>query len=147
MISGLPHVVVPLDLRGRNFHTEGFRQDISQFGRTIYSSSITLPPWHTHSITGKVRVTPTDLLQQWLNLRQSIDEAGEQGEHDGIEESWLTLGDSILVPVHERGDGIPFGLLEITLAEHLLLKQSYPLEVDILSTSKVSQVSALHGQL
>ena len=61
---------------------------------------------------------------------------------------WLALCDPPFVPVHERGDGgVASGLLQISLAEHLLLKSRDPLPMDVVFAGQVAQVGALEGNL
>ena len=59
----------------------------------------------------------------------------------------LSLGDSILVPVHEGADGQPRRPLLIPLLEELLLEAVHPLTVDRPCSGKGSQVRAFDCQL
>ena len=61
---------------------------------------------------------------------------------------WLAPGDPSLVPVHQRGDGgVPSGLLQVALAEHLLLQGRNPLPVNAVLTGQVAQVGTFECNL
>ena len=90
---------------------------------------------------------PSDLLQQGGHGRESRCPAGEKRQHNVGEETRLAHGDARLVPVHERRDGVPLGLLHVALAEHLLLKKRDPFTVYAFGTGLVPEISTLHSHL